>query len=98
MWFCVGTDVYKDDLCQSDSLKQKIKQLKSTVERELFLIKELYEISGIMDSLFSSSVQDSNTDGGNENTVLGSKPCGSLLDGSAASGDGAAVPVENGLS
>lgn len=44
-----------DDLCRKPDLNQKLKGLKSTIERELIMIKELHEITGIMDSLFASS-------------------------------------------
>ena len=63
VWVCKGVLTSQpepvDDRAEG---KQKIKLLKSTVERELLLIKELHEISGIFDSLFSSTIQKSSVD------------------------------------
>ena len=40
---------------QSPELKQRVRLLKGVVDQELLLIKEMHEISGMVDTLFAAS-------------------------------------------
>ena len=45
----------RQELLQSADLKQRLRLLKSVVDQELLLIKEMHEITGVVDTLFAAA-------------------------------------------